>query len=76
MIKLFNGKILPDWLDRKLKNMSPDPNVNHIIDLLLEDYIKRNKPCNHSSFTTVTVWDSKLEENVSFSKCIYCNEKV
>jgi hypothetical protein len=40
----FNGEEMPEWLDQKLKLMSPSPDTNTLLKLLLEDYIERNKP--------------------------------
>ncbi len=40
----FNNTEIPDWLATDLRNMHPEPTFNHIIELLLQDYIKRNSP--------------------------------
>lgn len=42
-MKYMNTEI-PKWLEDNLNSRSPEINFNHIIELLLQDYIKRNKP--------------------------------
>lgn len=40
----FNNQPLPAWLQTELYKLSPNPNANDIIWLLLQDYIAKNKP--------------------------------
>lgn len=39
----FNGKQLPEWLISELYKVSPEPGVNELLGLVIDDYIERKE---------------------------------
>jgi hypothetical protein len=81
-VKAFNIE-LPEWLIQKLyekTRVSDEPDVNSVLALLLEDYIKRNENtyCDHDFVEEVKAfwdWENMLEQQTIKSYCSKCGIK-
>ncbi len=73
----FLGKDLPDWLQEKLiREHGTDLNINHMVLILLEDYIERNGPCVHKSTALRDEWHTEYKMSRRVRRCLQCHEKV
>lgn len=54
----FLNRELPEWFVVELNKLSPKPTFDHVVWLLLEDYLKRNEPNDNPQ------WDPDTEDIV------------